>query len=328
MEAEGQLIRCPVGRLSAIGFLEVVRAIPRHLGLLRTLTAEARGGRYAAAVLIDYPGFHLRLGRALRAAGVPVIWYIAPQLWAWWPGRLPRLRAAADRLAVILPFEQEWFGGRGLAAEFVGHPLAERTWPSGPEARRRLGLPPNGTVLGIFPGTRDGELGRNWPLFRDVANRMLAEGRATRVVVAGTAGGYYPDAGPFLVHRGDSGEVLAAATAVLLKSGTSGLEAACTGTPMVVAYRSTRSTYAVARRALTVPWISLVNLLAGRPVVPELWHLPVRAGDVSAALRPLLDPASGAHQAQRQALAGVRSALGQPGASRRVAELVLETVGP
>lgn len=327
MAAAGLSVRFPMERLSAIGFAEVVRTIPRHLALLRSLVRDARAGRYAAAVLIDYPGFHLRLGRALRQAGVPVIWYIAPQLWAWWPGRLSRLRAAADRLAVILPFEADWFGTRGMPAEFVGHPLMEQTWSGRAEARARLGLPSDEPVLAIFPGVREAELARNWPLFRDVGKRMLAEGFAARVIVAGTAGGYYPDAAPLVVQRDLPDQVLAAATAALVKSGTTALEAACTGTPVAVAYRASRPTYAVARRVLTAPWISLVNLVAGRPVVPEFWHLPVRADEVCAALRPLLDPASPGYQVQLGALASVRASLGEPGASRRVARMVLEQVG-
>ncbi len=327
MAAAGLTVRFPVERLSTIGFAEVVRSVPRHLGLLRTLARDARAGRYSAAVLIDYPGFHLRLGRALRNAGVPVVWYVAPQLWAWWPGRLSRLRAAADRLAVILPFEADWFGARGMPAEFVGHPLMDRTWSERAEARARLDLPLDRPVLGIFPGVREGELTRNWPLFREVGKRMLAEGLASRVIVAGTAHGHYPDAGPLVVHRDLSDQVLAASTAALVKSGTTGLEAACVDTPVVVAYRSSRPTYAVARRVLTAPWISLVNLVAGRLVVPEFWHLPVEAEEVCTALRPLLDSGTLEHQAQRGALAAVRASLGAPGASRRVAGMVLEQLG-
>lgn len=324
MARAGLTVRCPVERLSAIGFAEVVRTVPRHLRLLRELARDARAGRYAAAVLIDYPEFHLRLGRALRRAGVPVVWYVAPQLWAWWPGRLPRLRSATDRLAVVLPFEASWFGARGLPAEFVGHPLLDRPWPAREEARAALRLPADARVLGIFPGSREAEVARNWPLFRDVGKQMLAEGRATRAIVAGTAGGYYPDAAPLVIQRDRPDQVLAAATAALVKSGTTTLEAACVGTPVVVAYRASFSTYLIARRVLTAEFISLVNLVAGRAVVPEFWHLPVRADEVAAAMRPLLDAASAEHEGQRAALAGVRAALGRPGAAGRVATMALE----
>ena len=324
MAEAGVRLRFPIERLSAIGFAEVLGSVPRHVGLYRSLVADARAGRYRAAVLIDYPGFHLRLGAALRRHGVPVLWYVAPQLWAWRPGRLKALRQAADRVAVTLPFEPTWFADRGLPTDFVGHPVAERPWPSRAEARAALGVTPEGAVLGIFPGIREGELARNWPLFRDVARRMLAEGRACQVLVAGTAGGYYPDASPLVVVRDQPELVLAAAPAALVKSGTTTLEAACTGTPLVCAYRSSRTTYALAKRLMTVRWISLVNLVAGREVIPEFWHLPVTGDAVATALRPLLDAGSDEHRAQRAGLAQVRQALGPTGAAERVAQLAME----
>ncbi len=324
MAAAGMKVRYPVSELSAFGFFEVVQTLPRHLRLLRTIVAEAKAGRYGVAVLVDYPGFHLRLGAALRAAGVPVVQYVAPQLWAWRPGRLERVKRAADRIAAILPFEPDWFASGGISCAFVGHPVLDRRWPSREEARAALHLPPTVPVLGIFPGSREAEIERNWPLFRDVGRRMLAEGRCQRVVVGGTAGGYYPDAPPFAVHRGDPELTLAASTAALVKSGTTTLEAACTSTPMVVAYRTSRTTYEIARRLMTTRWIGLVNLVLEEPLVPEFWRLPVSAAPVADALRPLLDETSQAHRIQQSGLQRVRDRLGTPGAGRRVADLALE----
>jgi lipid-A-disaccharide synthase len=324
MAGAGLEVRCDVARLSAMGFLEVLGAAPRHLALYRRFAAEARRGRFGGAVLIDYPGFHLRLGAALRRSGVPVVQFVAPQLWAWRPQRLGQLARAADRVAAILPFEEEWFSSRGVPCTFVGHPLVDREWPARPTARSALNLPLNVPVLGIFPGTREGEITLNWPLFRDVARRMLAEGCCRRVVVAGTPGGYYPDPQGFLVHRGDPDLVLAASTAVLIKSGTTVLEAAWTGTPMVVAYRSPRMTYEIARHLMTVEWISLANLVLAAPLVPEFWRLPVRAAEVADALRPLLDESTQEAAAQRAGLKRVRGLLGSRGAAGRVADMVLD----
>ncbi len=327
MADAGVAVRSTIDQLSAIGFLEVVAAVPRHLRLMRGLVRDAEAGRFALAILIDYPEFHLRLGARLRRAGVPVLWYVAPQLWAWAPGRIARLRAAADRIAAVLPFEAAWFASRGVAATFVGHPLADRVWPIRPAARLALQLPSAGPVLGIFPGSREGEIERNWPLFRDVARQMLAVGACSHVVTAATPSGYYPDAGPILLYRGGADQVLAASTAVLVKSGTTTLEAACAGRPMVVAYRTSWLTHQIAERVLTVEHIGLANLVAERSVVPEFWHWPVSAESVAAALRPLLDEASLAHQAQVAGLASIGPRLGPSGASGRVAELALDLAG-
>jgi lipid-A-disaccharide synthase len=324
MAASGLQVVAGIDRLSAIGFLEAVRTVPRHVALLRRLVAAGRAGRYQLAILIDYPGFHLRLGEALRRAGVRVLYYVAPQLWAWRPGRIGRLKRAVDRLAVVLPFEADWFGSRGVDCRFVGHPLLDQPGPDRGVARRELEMTPEARVLGIFPGSRTREIERNWPLFREVARRMMAEGRCTSAIVAGTQDGHYPGAGEIRVVRNRPDVVLGAATAVLVKSGTSTLEAALAGTPMVVGYRSGWSTYAIARRLMTVDRISLVNLVAGQDVVPEFWHLPVSPAAVGDALAPLLDPGSVEHGAQLAALRRVRERLGSPGAAGRVAELAGE----
>lgn len=324
MAAMGLDLLAGIDQLSAIGFLEVARSIPRHALLLRRLARRAAAGRYRLAILIDYPGFHLRLGQALRRAGVPVIQYIAPQLWAWRPERLAALQRAVSRLAVILPFEAEWFERQGVPARFVGHPLLDRHRPDRATARAALGLPLEEQVLGIFPGSRNGEIAQNWPLFRAVAERLLAEGRCTSAIVAGTAEGRYPKAGPIRVIREQPEVVMAAATAALIKSGTATLDAALSETPMVVGYRARRSTYAIARRLMTVDRISLVNLVAGEDVVPEFWHLPISASEMGDAVAPLLDSRSPEHRAQLAGFESVRQRLGSPGAASRVVELAGE----
>jgi lipid-A-disaccharide synthase len=311
-----------VEQLGAMGFLEVLHTLPRHLRLLHRLSERARD-RYDLAILIDYPGFHLRLGERLRQAGVPVVQFVAPQLWAWRPGRLARLRGAVDRLAVILPFEPAWFEPRGIACHFVGHPLMDEPLPDRSLAREAMGIPPAQLVLGIFPGSRRAEIDRNWPLFREVGRQLLERDRCQRVLVAGTVDGKYPGAAGFEVHREAARTVLAAATAALVKSGTTTLEAACIGTPMVVAYRASWSSQAIARRLMTVDSISLVNLILPLPVVPEFWHWPLRPARIVAALEPLLDPDSTLHRHQQDAFTRVRAALGSPGAASRVAEVAL-----
>jgi len=328
MEAAGADLFARMEGLSAFGFSEIVAAIPAHLKLLRQLRHEFASGRWDLVILIDYPGFHLRVARAAKKAGLKVLYYIAPQLWAWAPGRAAKFRPVVDRMAVVLPFEPDFFAGVGIKAEYVGHPLVDREpWPDRAAARATIGAPEQARVLGIFPGSREQEIKRIWPLFRTVALQMLTEGRCSHAVVAGTPEGRYPDPGPITIHRADPIPVFVAADAALAKSGTTTLEAALADTPMVVGYLTSPVSYVIARSLITAKWISLVNLVAGREVVPEMWRRPVRAERVAERLRPLLDPASAEAVDQHQGLAEVARKLGLPGAADRVASMAADLLG-
>src|SRR5215213_6939693 len=227
MEHAGATIRYPMEGLAAFGVVEVVTKIRAHYRLLRALQRDFRHGRYDLAILVDYPGFHLRVAEAAHRAGTKVLYYIAPQLWAWRPERARRLAGAVDRLAVVLPFEQTFFGRLGVRSDYVGHPLIDRVaGPTREQARARLVIPAESRVLAIFPGSRGQEVRRLWKPFRDAALELLAAGSCDRVVVAGTAHGVYPDPGPIEVVREDTATLLAAADAALVKSGTTTLEAA------------------------------------------------------------------------------------------------------
>lgn len=324
MAAAGAVVRYPMEQYTVLGFVEVIRKIPAHWRLLRTLRREFRSGRYDLVLLVDYPGFHLRVAEAARQAGVPVLYYVAPQLWAWRPGRARRFAAAVDALAVILPFESEFFDRAGIATTFVGHPLADRPWPTREAARQALAISPGQRVVGLFPGSRHQEVAALWPVFRDAGARLLAEGRCDRVLVAAAGAGSYPEPGPVEVVSGNPLPVFAAADVALAKSGTTTLEAAMAGVPMVVSYKVHWMTAWLARRLITVPWISLVNLVAGREVVPELVQDHVTVDRVTALAGELLDPQSEAARAQRAGLAEVRERLGGGGAAARVAGLAAE----
>jgi len=317
----GAAIRFPMERYTVMGFFETLSKIPPHLSMLRELAADCRAGRYDLVILVDYPGFNLRLADAAHRAGVPTLYYIAPQLWAWRPGRARQLARAAQRTAVILPFEPAFFESHGVPATFVGHPLVERDRPTRAEARGALGLGEAERVLALFPGSRRQEVDRLWPDFRDAAARLLEEGACQRVLVAGTPAGHYPGRHGFTVLTGDSTRALAAADAAIVKSGTTTLEAALAAVPMVVAYRVHPLSAAIARRVMRVPWVSLVNLVAGRPVVPELLQDAVTAGALANAVRPLLDPANPERLAQQEGLRAVGARLGERGAADRVAAL-------
>jgi lipid-A-disaccharide synthase len=325
MERAGATLRYHMEGLAAFGLVEVVTKLRAHYQLLKALQDDFRVGRYDLVILVDYPGFHVRVAEAAHRAGTKVLYYIAPQLWAWRPGRARRLAAAVDRLAVVLPFEQTFFGGLGLRSEYVGHPLVDRgPGPTREQARAKLGIPVGNRVLGIFPGSRAQEIRRLWEPFRDAALRLLQDGSCDRVLVAGLPTGSYPDPGPIEIVQRDPVPLFAAADAALAKSGTTTLEAALADTPMVVAYKVHPLTYVMFQRMRTVRWISLVNLVAGREVVPEKLQEHASAEELGAAVRPLLNPADPRSRTQREGLALVRQRLGSPGASTRVVTLASE----
>ncbi len=330
LAASGAVVRHQMEEYSVLGFAEILGAIPRHGKLLRTLSARFRRGCYDLVILVDYPGFHLLVARAARRAGVPVLYYIAPQAWAWRPGRVRTLASTVTRLAVILPFETDWFGSRGVRAEFVGHPLLETgdredRVDRGTE-RTRLGWAPTDRVLGLFPGSRAQEVRRLWGPLREAARELLERGQCDRVVVAVMPGVSYPglDTSPRFYAVTSSARAFAVSDAVAVKSGTSTLEAALSDTPMVVCYRAHPLTAWLARRLLHVPRISLVNLVGDDDIVPELLQNDVTGARVSTLLGPLLDPGSVETQRQREGLARVRARLGTPGAARRVATVARE----
>ncbi len=327
LEAAGATVLDRMDQYSVVGFVEALWKVPAHVRLLGRVSAAFRTGRYDLAILVDYPGYHLRAAAAIAKAGVPVLYYIAPQMWAWAPWRVRRL-APVRRLAVILPFEEAFFREHNVSATFVGHPLSDRApLPSRLEARGILGLDPARPVLGLFPGSRSQEVKRLWPVFRDAAAAVVAARPDVQVVVAGMPRGTYPAAGAMRVCEGNPLAVFAAADAGLCKSGTTTLEAAFADVPMVIAYRSHPVSFAIGRRIVRVPHVGLVNLIAEREVAPEFLQDAATAPALAAAVLPLLDPAGEGARRQRAGFAEVRERLGPPGAADRVANIALELLG-
>jgi lipid-A-disaccharide synthase len=330
MEQAGVTLLEHTDRLAVMGFVEVLKHIPQHYRLLAELKARLRSGRVGLVVLVDYPGFNMKVATAAHAAGVPVLYYITPQVWAWGAGRLEAMARTVTRAAVILPFEEELLRRHGIDATFVGHPLLDRAaeaFPSREEARRQLGLKANAPVLALFPGSRAQEIARH--LDRFVATAAELERRIPGLsLVVSVAPGITLDQArcPYSLVRGSSFAVWRAADAALSKSGTSTLEAAVAGCPLVVAYRTGALNYAIAKRVVTIPHIGLVNVVAGRQVAPEFIQHAVEPHAMADALEPLLTHGSAERRAMLAGLSEVRARLGQAGAAGRVAELALDMV--
>src|SRR5258705_13552241 len=223
-------------------------------------------------------------------------------MWAWGPKRVRKL-APVNQLAVILPFEEKFFRERGVAATFVGHPLKDRPAPpSRVDARRLLGLDPARPTLGLFPGSRAQEVQRHGTMFREAAARVAAARPDLQIIVAGTSGAEYPDPGPIKVQLGDPLLVFAAADAGICKSGTTTLEAAIADLPMVITYRVHPITSFIAFRLVQVPWVGLVNLVAGCEGAPEFLQPRAKAAALAGGAVPRLDRANPGTRRQREGL--------------------------
>ncbi len=329
MRAAGVEILEDVENLAVMGFTEVVRHIPKHYALLGRLRERIENGRVALVVLLDYPGFNLKVADVAKKAGVPVLYYITPQVWAWGAGRLPTLARVVTKAASILPFEEALLRRHGVDATFVGHPLLDRaqSLPTPAAARAALGLSADGPLLAVFPGSRRAELARHLTPFIETATLLQARVPGLHVVVSVAPTVQISEADcPFPLVHGASFNVLRAATAGLLKSGTTTLEAAVAGLPHVIGYRTSAITYAIARRVVKIPHIGLVNVVAHREVSREFVQDAFVPSRVADALLPLLDVHS-AERAQAEAgLREVRGMLGTPGASERVANMIRELV--
>jgi lipid-A-disaccharide synthase len=325
MAAAGVTLLERTDTMAVMGFAEVLRKIPHHWALLRRLDRRLASGEVALVVAVDYPGFNVRVAEAAHRHGVPVLYYITPQVWAWGAGRLPKLARLLTKAAVILPFEEELLRAHGIDATFVGHPLLDRAadLPSVEEARRRLSLDVTRPVLALSPGSRAQEIARHLRAFVETA-RLLDRRVPGLQVVVSVAPGVALDATacPYPQVPSASFQVLRAADAALCKSGTTTLEAAVAGCPLIVAYRTGAINYAIARRVVTIPRIGLVNVVAGREVAPEFVQAAMVPEAMAARLEPLLDRESAERSEMLEGLAEVRRRLGAPGASDRVAAII------
>ena len=336
MAAAGLERLADVTAAAVTGGTEALGPIPTLLRAWRCLRAALDGPRRPAAlVIIDFPEFNIRLADVAHRAGIPVVYFIPPQVWAWRPWRA---RAIARRVSLVLavfPFEVALYREAGARVEFVGHPVlaALAGAPSREAARARLGLDAAATVVGVLPGSRAQEIARTLPVLHAAAARIAAARPGTRFVLGAVGGEAAADPAAMLRHSGppvqivraDTYAVMRAADLLLVNSGTATLEAALLGTPMIVCYRLSRLSEAWVRLLVRVPWISLANITLGRAVVPELYQRAFTPERVAAeALALLASPA--ALQAQRDAFRELSGALGEPGVGLRAAHRIVSLV--
>ena len=320
MAEAGVELLAGLDRLAILGFAEVVRHLPDILRLRREVRNFVLRENIDLLVPIDYPGFNLPLAEWTHRLGIPVVYYIAPQVWAWHESRARRLARISDEVCVVLPFEKEFLEAYGTKVRFVGHPLLDRESSEG--AAHRAGKGAEGSpTLGLFPGSREQEVQRMLPVFLDAAGRLAAmiPGLEIRVARSADLPASLFESCP--VGSVSTPEIVASeATAAITKSGTITLQLAMAGVPMVVGYKVNALTASIARRLIRVPHIALVNLVADRGVVPERIQDDMTGEELATTVAPLLDLASDERESMLAGLAEVRSRLGDPGAADRVAD--------
>ena len=319
--------------ITVTGLVEALRVLPRSYALYRRIVAAARADRPDVFVAIDFPDFNFRVAGAMKRLGVPVVYYIPPQVWAWRTGRLHTLRTLADRILVIFPFEPEIYRAAGVPASFVGHPLVDLATASGSRGGflGGLGLDATRPTLALMPGSRPNEIGQILPTIVEALPRIAARVPGVQFVLARAprlADDLFAPlaASPVavaVVERA-ADEVLASADAVVLASGTATVQAAIHECPMVIVYRVAPLSYALGRRFVHVNTFGMVNLVAGRRVSPELIQdgfTPEAVTDHAVEFLTNAELRSRAVSDLRE----VKARLGGGGASRRAAELVLES---
>jgi lipid-A-disaccharide synthase len=338
-EAQGLTSLFPMRELSVGGFAEVLPHLPRLIKRLDQTAEAARALNPDAVVTIDSPSFTLRVAERLRGSGIPVVHYVAPQLWAWRPGRATKLAKRVDHIMAILPFEVPFFANYGIPCTYVGHTAIEAgaATGNGPTFRKRHGLPQDATVLCVVPGSRFLEVRRTVPIFGETLLRLKEIHPDLRVVIPvapsvaeelETLMKDWPFPVVEVTDPAERFDAFAACDVALAKSGTVTLELALAGVPMAVAYRMNAATAFIIRRiGVSVKHASLVNLLAGHEVVPEFLQEDCTPEKLVAAIDQLLR-SEAAREAQRQGFREVVEILGEstPQPSERAAKVVLDIV--
>lgn len=334
MEAAGVRLIEGIAGLGVMGLTGLVQ-LGRIVGLYRRVARYLRHERLDAVVFIDNPGLNLRLARVARRAGHRVIYYIAPQIWAWHAGRIHLIKKVVDRVLVILPFEEALYREAGVPCQYVGNPVLDALAPSydKKDLRRRFGLDQEACVIGLLPGSREREVRALLPVMLEAAARLagrppggkppvfvLAQAASipAELIAEVTSGSTLP----VQVIRDQSQEVMAVSDLLLAASGTATLQAALIGTPLVILYKVTWPNYWFGWLVIRVKWIGLANLIAGRGLIPELIQQEATADRLVEEAARLLNDEQ-ANRAMREGMQEVRRALGSPGASLRAAAAIL-----
>ena len=334
MREAGVEIVADCSEVSLVGIVEIAKKLPALNRVWKRLLGEVDARKPRLAILTDFPGFHLRLARALKHRNVPNVYFVCPQFWAWRPWRANLVRRRFVRGLCIFPFEQDWYRSRGVAADFIGHPLVGNVSATSTRAEfaARHGLDSAKPIVALLPGSRAGEIAHHMPpLVR--ACHLISQGRQVEFVLALAPGMSRSSVDRYLSSKAAEDAVrihvvedatydaLGAAELAIVSSGTATVEAALMNAPMIVIYRLAPLTAAIARLLVRTPMVAMVNLIAGKKIVPELVQNDFTPERVASEAIRLLDSPSARAEIQR-GLAEVRTKLGPPGAIDRAADII------
>ena len=335
MRAAGVEIITDFSEVSVVGITEVLKRLPSLVRAMRHLVDEAERRRPPLAILTDFPGFHLRLARKLRPIGVRNVYYICPQFWAWRPWRVNLVRRRFAQALCIFPFEEKFYSDAGVPVKFIGHPLVGNVNPTLTRELfcKRYGLQEGRHIITVLPGSRRGEIAHHVPVLVEALREIQRTSQGNLAIVVAVAPGLaparlkakFPAEWPVHFIEGDTYNALAAADLAIVSSGTATVETALLGKPMIVVYRLSPLTARLAKPLVKTKFFSMVNLIAGRAVVPELIQNDFTPRRVAEEAAKLLDPSAEGQarvEEMKRALADVRGFLGPPGAVDRAADAI------
>ncbi len=332
MDVSGVDIIYHINQLSFLGFWEVLQHIPFIKKVEKNILERVHARKPALAILIDYPGFNLRLAAKLKAMKIPIMYYVSPQVWAWGAKRVSRIRELVELMVVLFQFEKEIYDKADVPVRWFGHPLLEvvKSIRERREIISKLGLDSNDRYLGLFPGSRGQEIKKILPAMSETMKKARSEGMKLKGVV-GCAPGiddsiYKRIGGDDIIYsRGLTYDLMKHAELNLVASGTATLECAILGSPLFVLYKTSALTYLIARSLITIPHVGLVNVVAGRKIVPEYIQGKCRSDLVYAGIKRFFTDADYKNTMLNQ-LGSVRGKLGSEGASKMAARTVVELI--
>jgi lipid-A-disaccharide synthase len=323
--------------LAVVGLAEVVRKYFAFRRLFHSLLEVARERRPDAVLLVDYPGFNLRLAPAMKSLGIRVVYFVSPQVWAWGENRVHKMRKCVDKMIVVFDFEVPIYERAGIDVAFVGHPLVEVLVPtmSREEFRTKTGIPPDARVVAMLPGSRLQEVSRHVPIMGRAADLIRRKVPGAEFLLPAASEELAGEcqrllrrhrvSAPVTILRDGGYDAVASSDAAIVSSGTATLETGCLGVPLVVVYKVSPLTYLIARRLVTISNIGLINIIAGRTIAPEFVQRHARPERIADEIVRFLTDAA-LHESVRRQLGEVRAKLGSPGASQKAARIILDVM--